>query len=390
MSVTVIIGLLIATGVPLVVLYVIRALDLYGMGAFRTVLLCFAWGGVAFALAYYVNTATMTYNLVSFDTFRRFSAPVIEEILKSLILIYLVRRPNFTYFVDGAIYGFAAGVGFAIFENYFYIFGHTSAALGLAVGRVISTNLVHATGSALIGIAIGLARFEKSWPRLGYALAGYALAMSLHVGFNNLVTRDVGSLLLVYAAAVGFAGTGLIVMTIRRGLEEEKGWIEEKLGAADRVTTSEAAVVNQLQKVDDLLAPIKQKFGAAKAAEIEKFLTLQARLGILRKTLDKLANDPKMAQAVSTQMDDLRKQMDDTRRAVGAYCMLYVRNIFPADSSPLWGRLESVIQERAAARPAAGGPNLWASLKDRAAQATAGAGGAEPPAASGSGAPSQG
>jgi len=373
MPLTVVIGLTIAAAVPLVVLYVIHRLDLYGMGAFRTVLLCFAWGGAAFALAFGLNNATLHFGLVSYDNFKRFSAPIIEEILKSLILIYLVRRPNFTYFVDGAIYGFASGVGFAIFENYFYIFSNPGNSLGLAAGRVLSTNLMHATGSALVGIALGLARFKMGGARLLWMLGGYALAMPLHVGFNNLVTRDVGSLLLVYAAGVGFGGTGLIAAAMRRGLKEEKGWIEEKLGAADRVTSGEAAVVQHLQKVADLLAPIKQKFGAAKAGEVEKFLTVQARLGILRKTLDKLANDPKMAQAVSAQMEDLRRQMEASRRAVGAYCMLYVRNIFPPDSSPLWGRLESVIQERAAVRPAAGGPNLWAALQDRAAQAGAGA-----------------
>ena len=377
MSITMIVSLIIAAAVPLVVLYIIRALDLYGMGAFRTVLLCFAWGAVAFGLAYYFNTFTLRAQLVSLDVMRRFSAPIAEEILKAIILLYLVRRPNFTYFVDGAIYGFAAGIGFAIFENFSYIQGNPGAALSLAIGRVISTNLVHATGSALVGISLGLARFEKSWARLGYVVGGFVLAMALHIGFNNMVQLR-SNLLLIYAGAVGFGGTGLIATAMRRGLKEEKRWIEEKLGDADRVTAGEAVRVHQLQEVDDLLAPIKAKFGSARAAKVEKFLTLQARLGILRKTLDKLANDQKMAQAVSVQMDEIRRDMDAGRRSVGVYCMMYVRSIFPGDASPLWGRLEAVIQERAAARPAAGGPNLWASLKDRAAQASAGSPPAQP------------
>ena len=77
-----------------------------------------------------------------------------------------MRRPKFTYFVDGAIYGFAIGIGFAVFENYEYIAG-SSAALNTAIGRVISTNLIHATASAIIGIAFGLARFQHTtgrWP----------------------------------------------------------------------------------------------------------------------------------------------------------------------------------------------------------------------------------
>lgn len=360
-----IVALAIATIVPLVFLYLIYTLDLYGTGAFRTVALCFLWGGVAFVLAYGINTLTLNYNLVSFENFQRFSAPVIEEILKALILVYLVRRPNFTYFVDGAIYGFAAGIGFAIFENYSYILSNPGTALGIAIGRVLSTNLIHATASAIVGIALGLARFQRGGRRWLLLALGLALAMTLHIIFNNLVTRVESSLLLLYAATVGFSGTGAIVYAIRRGLAEEKIWIEEKLGDADRVTSQEAAAVQQLGKTQKLLAPLAERFGPQKAADIEKFLVLQARLGILRKTLDKLSNDEKMSKAVRAQMDELRQQMEAARRSVGAYCMLYLRNIFPPDSSPLWNRLESLIQESIAARPATGGANHYAALQQR-------------------------
>src|SRR5512142_1235110 len=102
-----IIALVIATAIPLIVLYIIYTLDLYKTGAFRSVLLCFAWGGAAFAGAYFTNRTIYLNHLASSDNIVMFVAPVVEEILKALILVYLVRRPNFTYFVDGAIYGFA-------------------------------------------------------------------------------------------------------------------------------------------------------------------------------------------------------------------------------------------------------------------------------------------
>ncbi len=365
-----IIALAIATIVPLVFLYVIYTLDLYGTGSFRLIIACFVWGGVAFGLAFAINSAMLQYDLVTKDTFERLSAPIIEEILKALILLYLVRRPNFTYFVDGAIYGFAAGMGFAIFENYFYLFQNSSAALGVGVGRVLSTNLIHATGSALIGIALGLARFQRSTGRavLQSVVVGFLPAMAVHIAFNNLVTRVTSGFLLLYAAIFGFAGAGFIGFLIKRGLAQAKSWIEETLGAADRVTTGEAAVVNRLANAQEILAPLAQTFGKEKAAQIERFLLIQAKLGIQRKTLEKL-NDEKMRKAVEAQMAELRAEMDEARRSVGAYCMLYLRNIFPEEASPLWGRLETVIQERIAARPATGGMNLWASLDQRTAQA---------------------
>ena len=72
--------------------------------------------------------------------------------------------------------------------------------------------------------------------------------------------------------------------------------------------------------------------------------------------------------------DDLRREMDNARRSVGAYCMLYLRHTIPEESSPLWGRLESAIQEKIAARPAGSGTNLWSSLSQRTASTSTGGG----------------
>jgi RsiW-degrading membrane proteinase PrsW (M82 family) len=360
-----ILAFVIASVIPLLSLYLIYKLDLYKTGEFRILLISFISGAIAVGAASLVNRAIYDNGWLMKDEIIRYSAPLAEEILKGMLLWYLVRRPKFTYFVEGAVYGFAAGVGFAIFENFQYILGAGGAGFGMAISRVISTNLMHATTTSLLGIALGYARFERL-PRLVLvSLAGMLAAILVHMGFNNLVTRVTpGPLLLLYATACGLAGAGLIAFIIQRGLKEEKAWIEEKLGMADRVTRGEAAVVQRIEKMEEILEPLAERFGEKKAAQIERFLIIQARLGILRKSLDKLS-DERMKRSVDEQMNKLRLEMDVARREVGSYAMLYLRHTFPEDSSPLWGRLESAIQERAAARPASGGVNLWANLKSR-------------------------
>jgi protease PrsW len=359
------IALLIATAVPLIFLYIIYRLDLYKTGTFHFIIACFVWGGLAFVSAYYINPFIGGVSSLDWETIVRFVAPISEEILKALILIYLVRQASFTYFVDGAIYGFAIGIGFAVFENYQYLLG-SSAALNLAIARVISTNLMHATASALVGIALGLSRFQRFSGRTILLLVGWLGAMSVHVAFNNMVTRVSSGYLLLYAAAAGFLGAMVIGLAIRRGLAEQKLWIEEALGAADRVTTGEAAVVHRLKDLREILTPLAEIFGPEKASAVEKFLLVQARLGIQRKTLEKLA-DEKLKTAVEEQMAELRAEMDEARRLVGTYCMLYLRNIFPEEASPLWGRLESLIPEGSAS--AKDGPSLWNTLGERTDQA---------------------
>lgn len=298
----------------------------------------------------------------TWDMVVRFTAPITEEILKGLILLYLVRRPQFTYFVDGAIYGFAAGIGFAIIENFEYISNNIGAALAVAIGRVISTNLIHATGSALVGIAFGKARFERIIGKTKFIISGFTFAMILHVGFNNLVTRISSGLLLIYAAGVGFAGLSVIWVAIKKGLAEEQAWIKETLGEADRVTAGEAKAVQRLSDIEVILTPLAKRFGSEKASQIEHFLLLQAHLGIMRKTLEKLP-DEKMVKSVELEMGNIRKEMNEARTVVGTYCMMYLRGIFPEDDNLLWGHFEEVINERLANLPANASGSLYSKLE---------------------------
>lgn len=359
-------ALLIATLIPLVVLYFIYTRDLYQTGSFNFVLGSMVWGVMAFGLAYLINRYVIANGILERLFVVQFLAPFEEEIFKSLFLLYLVRRRRITYFVDAAIYGFAAGIGFAVIENFEYVLGAgEAAALSVAIGRVISTNLIHATGSAVIGIAYGLAHFSKGGQRLVQALTGLAMAILLHTGFNNLVTRVSSGLLLVYAAAAGIIGLGSIYLAIRRGLADEKAWIEEKLGMTDRVTANEAAFVHRIENMDDLLEPLSERFGEEKAKAIEKILLAQARIGILRKTLDKHQDERQIAET-QREIAELRETIDEARRTVGSTTMLYLRSIFPADNSPVWGGLENLIAEHIASNPTPEGGGLWGKLESAA------------------------
>ena len=48
-------------------------------------------------------------------------APVIEELLKALVIVLLVRANRIGFLVDAAILGFAVGTGFALVENLYFL-----------------------------------------------------------------------------------------------------------------------------------------------------------------------------------------------------------------------------------------------------------------------------
>lgn len=349
-----------ATLLPLLILYLIYRLDWYATGSYQMILACFLWGGGAVGISALIANAMLTsFRWLDMLMLSRFISPIIEEVLKSVLLIYLVRRPKFTYFVDGAIYGFALGMGFAIVENMIYLSNNPSAITALS--RVFSTNLMHATVTSLIGITLGRAKFFRFSGRFITMVIGLSMAIVIHSGFNNLVTRVNGRLLLIYAISFGLVGLALVVWIIRQGLLEEKEWIEESLTATPNITAGEIAVVQQLNHVYDILSPLAKQFGAHKAQQIEAFLMLQARLGILQKASKKTQND-QLKKNMHRQLEQLNQQLETARQEIGTYCMVYLRNIFPPQGSPIWQLLEKRIKLQT---QSSNQTDIWRTLRQR-------------------------
>jgi hypothetical protein len=67
MSIPLLIAIAVATAVPLIVLYIIYTLDLYGSGSFRNIALCFIWGGLMVMVAFVANT-DLYERIGNFDT----------------------------------------------------------------------------------------------------------------------------------------------------------------------------------------------------------------------------------------------------------------------------------------------------------------------------------
>ena len=293
-----IVGMLVATAIPLLALYLIHRLDLYSTNHFRDVLLCLAWGILSTQLALLINSGITGLGILPMATVTQRIAPPVEELAKVLIIAYLVFRPRFTYFVDGAIYGFAVGIGFAVVENAFYLTRAGDAALTLAAGRVLSTNLMHGSATAISGIALALARFQPDRRRrAGTVLVGLAAAIGLHLAFNGFVGRFSGSVAALYGLAAAFGLTGAlgVGLAIRLGLRRERQMIGRALGSSDRLTPGERQAVDQLADPTAILAPIAERFGPAKAEAVRDLLKHQARLGILHETDQRLPDASKRA-----------------------------------------------------------------------------------------------
>jgi len=347
-----VLAVLIAAGTPAAFLLLIYTLDLYASRTFRLVVLCFGWGAVgAFGLSYLLNTcvglplgralgSTNPYLLLTVAI-----APVIEETAKSLSLFYVSRRSEFTYFVDGAIYGFAAGIGFSIIENFLYLNQNPGMGIPLALIRSFSTCLMHGTASGLVGAAVGRFRFRRrSGQGLGMA-GGWLAAILLHAFFNGISRAPAlsESLTTIVAVGIGLAGVGLIGFFINLGLQEERQWLAETLDRQVGVTAAESRMVQSYASLDEFLQPIIKQF-PREAEQVEAFLLRQAQLGIKRKVQQRVS-DPKLQEQLGQEIAQLQAEMNQIRRDVGVYVMSYVRSVFPDEALPIWSRLEHLAAQ---------------------------------------------
>lgn len=346
------ISYVIAAAIPALAIYLVFLLDLFGTGKFSTVLIALGWGAVfAFNLSRVVNNRVADeLGSEGYEFVVRYGAPIVEEVFKSLILLYLVTRPRFRYIVDGAVYGFAVGIGFAVFENFFYIEDLPSgSAITVAISRVLSASLMHATASAMVGIALGRLRRSQAsglrkyiWPQVGIVTA-----IAIHMIYNNAIQiEELGaSLLLLLGIGIGLGGSVIIGVLINQGLAEEKVRFAETLGIQVGVTTAERKAVQELgtNAIEDILEEMGQFFGEDKANLIRQLLVVQANIGILSNNMRSPAS-PRMKQAWQKEIDSFRTESDGLRQQIGVYVMSFLRGIFPDSDEATW----TAIMEQAA------------------------------------------
>lgn len=146
-------------------------------------------------------------------------APFVEELAKS-IGVFRVRR-FMREVEDGIVYGAAAGLGFAATENLFYeteayLTDGVEAFIVVAVLRTLSSALLHASASSVMGLGIARGSLEgRSW------LPYYFVAVIMHSLFNlaaslgPILEDDYGDSAYLFGLAAAFMIAIFSIQTMR-------------------------------------------------------------------------------------------------------------------------------------------------------------------------------
>jgi protease PrsW len=208
-------------------------LDRYEKEPLHLLLVTFVWGAVpALVLAVIAELAVddLAQSLIGPGADSTIVAPVVEEILKALMLIalFIFARREFNGVLDGIIYGALVGFGFAMSENILYFMAYSDQLIGVWLLRSVIFGFNHAFFTSIVGIALGLVRYEpRRWA--GYVAVPVALwlAILLHALHNS--SAQTGLLGLCLAWIVNSGGILIVLATILLSHRQELHWLSSEL-----------------------------------------------------------------------------------------------------------------------------------------------------------------
>jgi RsiW-degrading membrane proteinase PrsW (M82 family) len=113
------------------------------------------------------------------------AAPPIEEILKAVFIWWLVRTGRIGFMVEGAIYGFAVGAGFAAAENLVYLRFLNASSLYVWILRGFGTAVMHGGATAIVGILAASLAHGAGLARVAASTGGLVIATGIHMFYNS-------------------------------------------------------------------------------------------------------------------------------------------------------------------------------------------------------------
>src|ERR1700761_9636961 len=164
-----------------------------------------------------------------------FGVALPEETVKILVIVVVsARRARFADPMDTVVYGAAAGLGFAAYENLAYLIQHAEMWQSLAALRSVLTVPFHGAlgiiagaylAIARSGTALGAHRYHRDWARISSLTLVLLGPVALHAGFdfpllmlqkNADLDSSARLWLGIASILIGFSSIGFAMRLVRR------------------------------------------------------------------------------------------------------------------------------------------------------------------------------
>ncbi|HSD26237.1 MAG TPA: PrsW family glutamic-type intramembrane protease, partial [Vicinamibacteria bacterium] len=262
--------------------------------------------------------------------YSRYAAPLVEEALKAVWVVVLLRRGRVGFLVDAAILGFAVGAGFALVENVEYLRELAEPRVLLWLARGFGTAILHgATAAVFAMLAKALADRPPAGPPLTL-VPGLAAAVAAHSLYNHFLVSP------ILAAGLLLVGLPLLVIVVfERSEQATRDWLgvglDTDLELVEAITSGRALQT----RVGEYLRSLKAHFPGEAVADMLCLLRIETELAIRAKGL-LLAREAGLEAPVG---DDARARITELRylqRSIGRTGLLALKPLLRRGARDLW------------------------------------------------------
>lgn len=268
----------------LIFLLTLVYMDSYKLMNLRVVLCVILAGGAAAVSSYLLNGWLMGALGLDLVHYSRWVAPVVEETMKALIMVYLFRSHRIGFLVDSAILGFAVGAGFAVVENFYYLYlssgisGSADTRITIWIVRGFGTALMHGGVVAIFGVMSQTLAERSMRINPAYYLPGLIVAMAVHSIFNHFflspVLSTIGTML---------ALPPILYLVFRTSALRLHDWLEADFDEdADLLKMINSGEFSQ-SRVGQFLTELREKFDGNVVVDMLCYLRLYTELALRAK-----------------------------------------------------------------------------------------------------------
>ena len=321
-----------ALGLGPVLLYLAGLLyiDSFKLVRVSTILGVLLMGMAAAFLSYFLSGFVIDTLHLSFPTYSKYYAPVVEEGLKDLAIVWLFSRNRIGFMVDAAILGLAVGAGFSLLENVYYAYIFPEANVGVWIIRGFGTALMHGGVAAIFAISAQTLRERHAHTGVWAFIPGFLAAVSIHSIFNQFIDYP------AYSAAVTILALPFALLFLFDKSEHKvHDWLVQDYESHEQLLADIADGKFAQSELGRFITNLATKFDATIVADIFSYIQLHIQL-VLRAEQLLLAKEKGVAAAPGKTDADSFKRLHALERQIGRTAMLAVWPHLKFSRQELW------------------------------------------------------
>lgn len=302
-------------------------LDSFKLISKKIIGLLFLSGLISAFLSLYINDGFNLY-IQKFELISLYFAPIVEETLKSLILVYFFQKKRFGFLTDSALAGFIVGLGFASFENVWYL--HTFALDNplLWIIRGCGSALLHAGSTSLFSLLFYYFS-EKEKSKMVY-LYSIVPSILLHFFFNlplfPIIPKVVLQLVLIPS-----------LLYFIYVLSEKKlyHWMEKDFDVDHSILRMIRSDQFSQTELGKYLASLSANFPPLVRVDMFCYIQLSIELSFYAKGL-LLMQEMDLEIEIDTEQLEKIRELEELKKVIGKSGLLVLKPILPNFDKKIW------------------------------------------------------